>query len=232
MKIFLALSLAFISLLLFNSCDTIVEVENNSVLLPLSVGNYWKYKIYTYSSTGEILSNLNDSLLMSIDEEVIVNLDGKFYKGGIMTRKFGNNIYAETKWIYSNLNDGLYYLGGYADTDTLYRKNLYLKYPVVENETWQHSYMAFDLITKTFIYDSDSTTTITCQSLNNTVKTDIGEFVSLCYFFSEKPEDDVVVYWDYYLYYAPNLGLIEMDVKSAYDNRLIQKMVLTDYAIQ
>ena len=232
MKTFLAFSLTVISLLIFNSCDTVVEVENNSVLLPLSVGNYWKYVTYSYSLSGEILPGATDSLLLTIDEEVIVSLDGKIYKGGVMTRKFGDNIFPEARWIYSNLNDGLYYLGGYADTDTLYKKNLYLKYPAVESETWSHSYMAFDLLTGNFIYNSDSTTTITCQTLNNNVKTDFGEFDSICYFLSEKPAEDVAVYWDYYFYYAPNIGLVAMEVRSAYDNRLIQKMILTDYILQ
>ena len=232
MKTFLAPSLTVISLLLFNSCDSSVEVENNSVLLPLSVGNYWKYVIYSYSLSGEILPDATDSLLLTIDEELIVSLDGKIYKGGVMTRKFGDNIFPEARWIYSNLNDGLYYLGGYADTDTLYKKILYLKYPAVESETWSLSYMAFDLITKTFIYDPDSKTTFSCLSLNKTVKTDIGKFVSICYFFSEKPEEDVSDSWDYCLYYAHNIGLIEMEVRSANDNRLIQKMILTDYALQ
>lgn len=226
------LKIIFLLSILLTSCDSPVEVENNSVLLPLSVGNYWKYKIYSYSRFGEILPDATDSLLLNIDEEVIVNLDGKIYKGGVMTRKFGDNTFPEARWIYSNLNDGLYYLGGYADTDTLYKKILYLKYPAVESETWSLSYMAFDLLTGNFIYNSDSTTTITCQTLNNNIKTDVGEFDSICFFLSERPAEDVVVYWDYYLYYAPNVGLVEMEVRSANDNRLIQKMVLTDYALQ
>jgi hypothetical protein len=226
------LKIIFLLSILLTSCDSPVEVENNSVLLPLSVGNYWKYEIYSYSSTGEILSGLTDSLLLTIDEDVIVNLDGKIYKGGVMTRKFGENAFPETRWIYSNLNDGLYYLGGYADTDTLYKKILYLKYPTVESETWSLSYMAFNLQTGNFIYDPDSTTNITCQTLTNNIKTDIGEFDCICYFLSEKPAEDVLFNWDYYFYYAPNIGLVAMEVRSAYDNILIQKMILTDYALQ
>jgi len=49
------------------------------------------------------------------------------------------------------------------------------------------------------------------------------------YYFREKPAEDVLEYWDYFISYTPGVGLIEMDIKSALDNRMIQKIIIVEY---
>ncbi|NCQ19342.1 MAG: hypothetical protein COZ80_10305 [Ignavibacteria bacterium CG_4_8_14_3_um_filter_37_9] len=73
--LFISISISMVS------CEKPIESFDNSVLYPISTGNYWKYKIFTYSGE-KILPNLTDSLLIAIDNEIIVNLEGKTYRGG------------------------------------------------------------------------------------------------------------------------------------------------------
>lgn len=213
------------------SCENPVDNPVDSVLYPISVGNYWKYKIYTYSS-GEILPGLTDSLEMTIDEEIIVNIDGRTYNGGVQTRRFGENTYAEARWIYANMNDGLYYLGGIAEKDTIFQKFLYLKYPVKQGETWKVPYMYYDLVNERFEFKQDSTLEYTCISTNERIDTEIGEFRCVVYHFKEFPEVDVPTYWHYYLYYSPGVGYIGTEIRSDLDNSIKQKIILANYKVK
>lgn len=212
------------------TCEYPTESLENSVLQPVTVGNYWYYKIYQYSS-GEILPGLTDSLLETIDEEITVDIEGKTYKGGVQSRRFGKNSYEEARWIYANLNDGLYYLGGVAEKDTILFKSLYLKYPVKQGQTWQLPYVYYHRGKEQFVF-TDSTTEYTCLSTKKTFSTEAGEFNCIVYHFREKPAEDVLAYWEYYLYYSPGIGLVGVEIKSSYDKRMITKVVLKDYKIK
>lgn len=213
------------------SCENPVDSLNNSILYPISIGNYWKYKIYTYSS-GKILPGLTDSLLITIDEEISVEFEDRIYKGGVQTRKFGENTYAEAKWIFTNQSDGLYFLGGIAKKDTIFRKFLYLKYPVKQGETWEVPYMYYNQMSERFEFRPDSTLKYICISTNEKINTEIGEFRCIVYHFKEYPEVDVPTYWNYYLYYSPGIGFIGSEIRSDLDNSIKHKIILVNYGIK
>jgi len=219
-------------ILLICSCENPVEVVDKPVLYPISIGNSWKYISYTYSSRGEILPGLTDSLVMTIDEEILVNIEGKNYRGGVQTRRFGENTYAKARWIYGNLNNGLYYLGGISEKDTIFQKFLYLKYPVSQGEIWEVPYMYYHLINQRFEFKPSSTLRYTCKATNERINTEIGEFRCLVYHFRQKPEEDVAENWDYYLYYSPGVGLIGVEIRGDLVNDLKYKIVLVDYNIK
>jgi len=225
----LLLILIFLSIV---SCENPVDSLDNSVLYPISVGNYWKYTIYTYMS-GEIIPGLTDSLLMTIDEEISVNIEGKTYKGGVQTRKFGENYYEEARWIYANLNDGLYYLGGIAEKDTIFFKSLFLKYPVSYGETWELPYVYYDAQNQRFEF-SDTTTKYTCIYTDEAFNTEAGEFKCIVYHFREKQAEDVLGYWEYNLYYSPSVGFVGAEIRGSYGNSnwLDRTIVLKDYKIK
>ncbi|NCQ19343.1 MAG: hypothetical protein COZ80_10300 [Ignavibacteria bacterium CG_4_8_14_3_um_filter_37_9] len=106
---------------------------------------------------------------------------------------------------------------------------MYLKYPVKRGETWDVPYMYYHIIKQRFEYRPDSALVYTCLSENQKISTEIGEFNCVNYYFREKPAEDVLEYWDYFISYTPGVGLIEMDIKSALDNRMIQKIIIVEY---
>jgi hypothetical protein len=220
--IFLILFFAIVSI----TCESPTGVTNIQNLYPLTPDNFWRYKVYTYSN-GEIIQE--DSLLITIDGEFKINIDGNIYTGGIEAKMLGETKY--TKWIYTNLSDGLYILGGIAGIDTSIQKFMYLKYPVLQGQKWDVPYLYYNTVEEKFVFKPDSTYEIKCVSGNQIINIEAGDISCIEYYFEERPEEDVLEKWDYYLYYSPGIGLIKREVLGSLNNRLIQKIMLVEYKV-
>jgi hypothetical protein len=189
MKIQVFINVLFVSLvsLISFTCENPTGSISTSLLYPVSKGNYWKYKVYEYS--GEKIIQ-EDSLIITIDGELKINIDGNIYTGGIEAKMLGGTSY--TKWIYTNLSDGLYMLGGIAGDDTSIHKFMYLKYPVLQGQKWDVPYLYYNTVEKKFVFKLDSTYEITCMSGNQKINTVAGDISCIEYYFEERPKNGVI----------------------------------------
>ncbi len=180
------------------------ETENNG-LVPLKVGNYWKYKVdwlkedgsfsyagwpYEAKITGQILSSLAQN-------------DRPRYKR-VYVNKFGN--VDPFEWFYRNEEDGLYLMGGKNTNDSAFVKLLYLKYPVKKGETWLYTDLFFDVYEEKYILDEPIQ--YTCIDTAAIFDTPLGSFKCIVYYCREEIASDVSAEHDVYSYYAPNIGLV------------------------
>ncbi|MCK6613544.1 MAG: hypothetical protein L6Q47_04855 [Ignavibacteriaceae bacterium] len=104
--------------------------EQTNTLLPLALGNSWKYKLYNQSSdsTGQVV--------WTVDKKIIVDSLEYFF---IRTTGFTNNSY-----VARIESDGLF-LSAY-DSLNGFSFPFFFKYPADDNETYQYKMIGSDSI--------------------------------------------------------------------------------------
>jgi len=244
--------------LFYNCSETVngpheMQPYNYSPLNPGEVSSYWKYFGY-YNSTvwfrdsnwvyqGFEAFNINfsdssfeviDSTKREIIDETEISIDNTTYiaRAFVNTRLSIQPRKEAPKWLYWNSDDGIYSMGGYSITDTLFVKGLKLKYPVKSGEIWQgHNvfYNGVDFFTRKSIFTK-------CISVNEVISTPIGTFE--CYVFINRTivAEDVSGFYDHYQYYAPDVGLICQVVLNISQDEIetqgfVSVLMLYDYQI-
>lgn len=177
------------------------EFENNG-LLPLKVGNYWKYKVEFLKSDG---SFFYDGLPFEIriNRQTVKNEMVPYYSRVYVDQ----NGKADTlEWLFRNKSDGLYLLGGRAKRDSLFTSTLYLKFPVTKGEFWFFQGIVYNNYIEKF--ELNSSFKYTCVSTDSTFQTPIGTFSCIVFHHREKQAYDVLEEIDVYEFYTKQLGLI------------------------
>lgn len=214
----------FITILLFlafSACGLLGEDKKGQPdeLRPLAMGNWWEYEV-TYSS-------IKDTLRYEVRKVETVSIEGETYTAfGWNLVPFPENT-PEYYWLQRNGENGLYTMGGIADTDTLFVNELSKKYPAEVGETWRVPQLAFSRSNLEF-YVSD-TLEITLVDNDRQVDTPAGTFLCYVYKFSLFPADDVPTLWDYFMFYKPGTGLIMQKAVSQLSNETKEELVLINY---
>ena len=205
-----------------------VEPDLESVLIPLSVGNSWSYEQLFYMS-GEVVEGLTDSGKVKIVGDTTIDYEGQCYRVAIWNDFHPLDEPKDHRWFFGNGTDGMYLLGGVSSTDTIVVKILYRKYPAQEGDTWRVPRLSYYLLPKEFFFDDSIT--YTCVSTDEEFETPLGTFVCYVYHYRIKPEEDVLAYWEYYDYFAPDIGNVGVIIRSSLTGSLKFRITLYDYHI-
>ncbi len=215
----------------FAACsDHQTSPSKSRVIMPLSAGTAWSYVSYTYVGDS-LVAGLTDSSKQAIVGSTRVTCDGQQYSVGLMAFFYGSvdTPMSNLRWLYWNGTDGLYNLGGFASEDTLVLSALNIRFPVAQGDSWRVSHLVFDLLLRKFtVLD---TLVYSCISTADQLATPAGTFDCYVYHYRIRPEDDVSEYWDYYDYYAPDIGKVGTVIKSSLDGSLKRRQLLYRYTL-
>jgi hypothetical protein len=220
-RLYVCLSLAALVGL---SCTQVNEpvVEVPKELMPLTVGNRWRYL------SG--LFNPPDTTVLEITRRIPVTIEGVAYEASAYKYYRQGGAVSDVEWLHWNGDDGLYWLGGISDADTLLLKKLGFKYPAEVGESWPVPTMAYSSSDRRF-YVRD-TLTFHVVSTKEELETPAGKFECFVYRFSRKPAPDVLAYWNYFEYYSPGLGWVAEIVRDPFENDRVKGMtILYDFQI-
>ncbi len=205
-----------------------VDSDTEDVLMPLTAGNYWA------SQQLSLPEGLADSAIVTITGDTLVQIDNTAYRAAIQSFTYPiDGTPSDLRWLYWNGTDGLYLMGGISSTDTLVHKMLLYKYPAQEGDSWEIQRLLYSYYTQEYEIE-DTTTTYTCVATDEEFNTPAGTFI--CYVYHHRitiweepglPIED----WDYYEYYAPNVGRVGTLIRSGLDGRLKWKTWLFDYRV-
>lgn len=195
-------------------------------LMPLEVGNLWEYEVRNHLFQNPVV----DTIRYEVTSEVQVALEGT-----------SNNAYAfnllpftegmtEYHWLYRNTVDGLYLMGGIAETDTLFIDSIDKKYPAETGETWESPQVSFSRSDLEF-YISD-TLKITVVDTDRKVETMAGTFQCYVYHFEADQGEDVASNAQIFQFYSPGVGLIKQEDRRESDNELRSELVLIGYHVK
>jgi len=236
----------------FTCKDTVRNYMNP--LYPGNVGTYWQYKYFFNSQLGEedtgwvyngfISFSINfndgswseDSFKVEIENKRFICLNDTTYECNIHTGYPLNLTDSNLiRWAYWNGNDGIYSMGLYNNTDSLFHKGLYIKYPLIKGDNWKDKIV----ITDGYAFYLFEFTVNECISEMEIINTPAGSFPCYVIYRREEPED-VGGYYDYYEYYSPNVGLVcsvkkytippPPGIKGYW--RIISVEILTQYSIK
>ncbi len=221
------LSFVSIFLILLISGCYIVEPDEpfNDVLHPLAVGNWWEYEILRPQ-----WSNPNQGTVReTVTEKLEADINGIVYPVWGWNAEIDSEDFPQYKWLARNGDEGLYLMGGIAETDTFFMNELQYKYPAEVGESWEVPQLSFSRTDYRF-YSSD-TLSITLIDINRRVETPAGNFSCYVYNFQVSMGDDVAESFDYYLFYSPGIGLVIQEERGSRDQRILSKLLLIDYNI-
>jgi len=145
----------------FCSCSKKSEQSNNSVIIPLKVGNYWEFidssfnnSVFTYSDTSRL----------TISGSQTISFNGTNYQVFLWT--WNIPYFQNSSYFVSNESNGLYIYGGTnGHRDFVLSKSLSNKFPVNAGELWYHSELGYKGIDSS-IYIID-TVQVQCISINS-----------------------------------------------------------------
>lgn len=237
--------LPFLTLILvfFNCTEfepTIEEEEclklGGDVLLPLDKGNEWSEVQHRYYR-GQINDSSTDTFINKIEEIISINYDGENYDVGVQRRYNSEGQPSPLNKLYWNGPDGLYYMGSFAEGDTLLNKMLYLKYPVEVGDSWRYPRNFFD--GRNTIVDSVQ---VSCVDINVLFETPADTFRCIVFQYTIRPQFDVLARWHYFTYFTPGVGQVGNLIYSTpyneynYNDRQIEdlkwKSAIFDYCIK
>ena len=223
----------FYALVFLTSCkdnstlEPVKPIEKKDQIMPLTVGNRWVYA--TTYSYGQ-----GDTIIWEVLSKTDVDI------GGGKITAYGMNYYLkgsaqpDYQWLFSNKSDGLYVLGGLTKTDTLITMYLKLKYPSVENDSYQVIGLRYSRSNEIF-YIKD-TLMFSLVSTSDTLETPAGKFTG-CYVYNYriKQADDVSGFDDFHDYFVPGVGLVGTIVRTVVRNKsggITYKLLLSSYSIK
>jgi hypothetical protein len=111
-----------------NSTDPIAPVQqkSSSVILPLSVGNIWKYQVLSYDCSGKVINR--DTLIYDVENETVFYSESvKIINVTDHQKTWNNHLYYITR------NDGTHII---PDVNRDYYSNIYLKFPAKKGESF------------------------------------------------------------------------------------------------
>lgn len=209
--------------LLLAACDASEPDVPVMSLVPLAVGNSWTYSGWYLGPENSftVTVSLPDTLSVLIDGQRRVAYQ-QTYRQGAVTFPY--------RWLIANENDGHYYYGGVAATDTFAYRALAFRYPGRAGETYPLTRLAFSSSRLEFYAQTPEAMTL--LALDRPCKV-LGTIRS-CYVykFNFRPEDDVLETWDVYGYYAPGVGRVADTVKSHERDIVIQHVTLRSYTLK
>lgn len=223
------LILIIFAVLIITSCGIFDSNDNNvqeNVLQPLTVGNWWDYEVRQSQWENPAV----DTIRYEVTAEVPVTVEGASHTAFAFNLLPFPEGMPEYYWLYRNTEDGLYTMGGVAETDTLFIQNIDKKYPAEIGETWESSQISFSRSDLEF-YIND-TLKITVVDTDREVETPAGTFRCIVYHFDLSAGDDVAERLDYFQFYSLGTGLIKQEERGQFDNRLISELVLIGYHVQ
>lgn len=197
-------------LITFISCSTVepeVEYLSNQIY-PLVIGNEWEYKYEVYRNDSLFHSSVSK---IEVIEKTKIQFDQKeilVYKVKETKEAYWTN---ETLITYSlyNYEDKMLFRYGFArtyDSNYYYRKDPYLKYPLVEGDQWYEDH-------------GDYRNVFVCMSVNDSV------------FINDKKYKCIRIRtggrsWYQDKYYAQGYGLIQEIAELKIDYRRYEKTTL------
>jgi hypothetical protein len=189
-------------------------------ILPLAIGNYWDMRIEYVG--------LVDTFRVQIVDTFPFRVTGKTQQAFVWTRGRGE---METKWLMQNRVDGLHFVGGVNEQDTLLlsENTLRLRYPAEVGDRWTAYRLSYDRDEGSF-----NSMPLDYELLSTTApyQTPAGEFICYQYHFRFRSAEDVFEEWDVYEYYAPGVGRVAEVIKGSFDGRVIQTIELLSYHVQ
>lgn len=218
------LALIIVALMLTISCNdnsyepintNLIEIENQG-LIPLKVGNYWKYKTdmlkedgsFSYEEWAYETRITNSS--MNPKEQ---NDKPRYHRS--YSSKIGLD---EHEWLFRNQPDGLYQMGGKTKGDSIFTELLLLKYPIKIGEKWNSEILSYDIYLKEYLIGD--TITFTCTDTAATFQTPIGTFKCFVYHRRQSQGSDVWAQLDIYEYYSPKVGLVGIITNSYFPSNI------------
>lgn len=226
-RVFLKAFCCWMLLIIFPGCgNNPVEFnKTKNVIMPLTVGNYWTYLVVLNYGTP-------DTLIMEITRQIPIIYAGETFMTSARIIYLKSGPRPNYEWLSWNGVDGLYTFGGIAaDTDTFVIKNLELKFPASVGDSWRVPHLKYSLSDDRFFIKD--TLTYSLVAKDEEFRTPAGIFKCYVYKFSEKPADDVVGVWDYFLYFSPGLGLVGEIIRDPFENDAIKgKLLLYDYFVR
>lgn len=175
-------------------------------IMPLKCGYYWDYEEYLLDDDSTVL-RLYDSYRYRIGGTLKTpEYEPDLLYSRQLVRPAENSV-DPVEWLFRNYSDGLYLMGGRTDTDTVYQKLLWLKFPANPGDYWPTQRLVFNFMEKRF-YIKD-TVTYTCVDTSTVFQTKIGPIRCVVYFHvKDSPEDDVLASYENYDYFSPQIGFV------------------------
>ncbi|MCU7491552.1 MAG: hypothetical protein HF300_13260 [Ignavibacteria bacterium] len=227
---YLLFILLFVSL---SSCEKSNPLRSDPVsngpvanLFSLKPGNKWKYITYEYFFGKE---RILDTLTVEITKEVTYNFNEKTYTAAVKQNRLGQ-IAEDCKWLYSNGENGVYQCGGISSADTVFKRDLIYKNPVNKGESWPVPSLVYDPFNQKFFIEE--ILNYDCYSTNDTLETPAGTFACTVYHYKRHPDNDVLEYWEYFEYYAPNIGRVGIFISRADSQELLYKSIIISYDVK
>ncbi len=196
--------------------DTFEKIPHDAVILPLEIGNYWKYSIISYDEGNNKIDNF-DLTFTIIDK---IEIDGEFW----YLQDQGLPPPMVTTYL-RNKQDGLWQKSSFnAEAIRI------TKYPIILNEAFKvgsiykpNENKYYDIIRKSV-------------STNNIIFTKAGKFNTICYLDYISEGERIIQDTLNIIYYAPNKGMVMRKryrvIKNSDKLFLAEKWELTDYKVQ
>lgn len=190
----------------------------------MAVGNSWTYQIWPFATP--------DTAIAEITRKVSVTIDGVNYDASAF--QIPHNVKGEPppfEWLYWNGPDGLYWLGGIAERDTLLYKSLLFKYPARVGESWTAIRINYDQAFGNFYFFD--TLSVSLVSKDEPIVTPADTFQCYVYTYRKKPSYDIALELDYYHYYIPKLGRVAYITRWANEEaRILDEMYLISHQLR
>jgi len=130
-KMVLLITILLLSIILFNYCESSTEADGDEVIMPLVVGNTWKYHHWMISD-GDTIQSPQDVYFSIVDKKMLKNFDS-----GQLEEFWILNDGAETTTCLRNTPEGLYWGISYPESNEVGTVMFY-KYPVSYSDVYSH----------------------------------------------------------------------------------------------
>lgn len=192
------------------SCSTVEPEEEYSSdqIYPLAVGNEWEYKYEVFQNDSLILSSISKIEVMEKTRIQFDQVEILVYKVKETKEAYWTNATLVSYYLY-NYEDSMLFRYGFArtnDSDYFYRKDPYLKYPLLKGDQWYEDH-------------GDYRNVFVCMSVNDSV------------FINDKKYSCIRIRtgggsWYQDKYYARGYGLIQEIAEVQTDNKRYEKTTL------
>jgi hypothetical protein len=211
------------------------------VLCPLAVGKRWNYIDTIFSDIGIEVQKSKLAISGTMD----VPYNGKIYETFFWNWYEPNlETIQDHKLLVKNEPEGFNLFGGVASTDSLFTKELWVKYPVSQNETWNHNDITYTEPDKQFSLGPLLSTD--CMKRDTEIITPAGSFSCIVYhensYLKNRTKNKSsslschgipksvlnqlkhTPSYDIYYYFAPDMGYIGNMIYG--NNKLLSKKIL------
>ena len=196
------------------------DVLNTDVLVPLTVGNWWKYETTTFIPSPE--PDRKDSLMLRIFEDTLVTYKGQSFlaavRGWYIEKE---DIVRDRRWLYMNNNEGLNIVGGVSKYDTISTKYVERKFPVNAGDSWKIQELEFE----PFQWVFSDTVVVNCIATDEPFETPAGTFQCYVYRYI-KPLQHASGKREHFVYYTPGIGMVGWEERSLGEEKFLFRTAL------